>query len=192
MSTRLFVMVSKKVAPRKYFSNGAACGLKVEIPSTALEDPAAFVKQIRGHMELCELAVAEELAKLDAATPKQTVIESETNGPAERLTPPAARPAPPARRLDPPPAIPPVGPAEAWDESERPIDDEPDEDAPTDGRQLLGWARKQDRDMKSWIISLGYKRKFKGNVVDWTEAQVATAYAAAKRELANPAPARKR
>jgi len=104
---------------------------------------------------------------------------------------------PPARRLDPPPAIPPVGPAEAWDETEQPhgansIEDEDDEDAPTDGRQLLGWARKQDRDMKSWIISLGYKRKFKGNVVDWTDAQVATAYAAAKRELANPTPTAKK
>jgi len=192
MSTaRLFVMVSMKVAPRKYFSNGAACGLKVEIPSTALDNPAAFVKQIRGHMELCELAVAEELAKLDAATPKQTVLESESNGPPP-LSPPAARPAPPSRRFDPPTAIPPVGSAEAWEESEQPAADEDDEDAPTDGRQLLGWARKQDRDMKGWIISLGYKRKYKGNVVDWSDAQVAAAYAAAKKELANPTPTKKR
>ncbi len=179
MSTaRLFVMVSKKVAPRKYFSNGAACGLKVEIPSTALDDPAAFVKQIRGHMELCELAVAEELAKLDAATPRQTVLESETNGPA----PPPARPTPPARRFDPPPAVPPPGPADELDE----LDDDQandEEDPPTDGRQLLGWARKQTPDLKGWVISWGYKTKTKGNVIDWPEAKVTQCYNAARKAL---------
>jgi len=179
MSTaRLFVMVSKKVAPRKYFSNGAACGLKVEIPSTALDDPAAFVKQIRGHMELCELAVAEEIAKLDAATPKQTVIESETNGPA----PTAARPASQARRFDPPPAIPPPGPADEFNElDDNQADDE--EDPPTDGRQLLGWARKQTPDMKPWVITWGYKTKTKGNVIEWSEAKVTQCYTAARAAL---------
>ena len=181
MSTaRLFVMVSKKVAPRKYFSNGAACGLKVEIPSTALDDPAAFVKQIRGHMELCELAVAEEIAKLDAATPKQTVLESETNGPA----PTAARPAPQARRFDPPPAIPPRRIGRRVQRARRQADDQDDEDdPPTDGRQLLGWARKQTPDMKPWVISWGYKTKTKGNVIDWPEAKVTQCYTAARKAL---------
>jgi len=183
MSTRLFVLVSKKVAPRKYFSNGAACGLKVEIPSTALDDPAAFVKQIRGHMELCELAVAEELAKLEAATPKQTVLESETNGPPPPAAPPAARPAAPPRRAG--PAIPPPSPDEDFDElDDAQVEDEADEDAPADGRQLFGWARKQPSDMKGWIITYGKKNKFKGNVIDWNESQVARAYVAAKQALA--------
>jgi len=72
-------MVSKKVAPRQYYSNGAACGLKVEIRSTGLVNPAEFVRQIRGHMESCELAVAQELKKLAVATPiDQTQLREST------------------------------------------------------------------------------------------------------------------
>jgi len=197
-------MVSRKVQPRSYHSNGAACGLRREIPISALDNPTAFVAEIRTSMQLCEIAVEEELARLSAAhpAPPPALTESSVDR-QDQLTPPAARPAAPPRRADgqrvgyTTPTIPPAGSAEAWDETEQPhgansIEDEDDEDAPTDGRQLLGWARKQDRDMKSWIISLGYKRKFKGNVVDWTDAQVATAYAAAKRELANPTPTAKK
>ncbi len=202
MSTRLFVMVSRKVQPRSYHSNGAACGLRREIPLSALDNPDAFVREIRASMGLCEIAVEEELARLAAAHPgpPTETLSSSIDG-KDQLAPPAARPAargvPNTQRFNTPPPIPPPGPAEAWDESEQPygatsVEDEPDEDAPTDGRQLLGWARKQDRDMKGWIISLGYKRKFKGNVVDWTDAQVAAAYAAAKKELANPTPTKKR
>jgi len=190
-------MVSRKVQPRSYHSNGAACGLRREIPLSALDNPDAFVREIRASMGLCEIAVEEELARLAAAHPgpPTQISESTIDGKDQLALPaalPATRTAPASRRFDPPPAIPPVGSAEAWNETEQTIADEDDEDAPTDGRQLLGWARKQDRDMKGWIISLGYKRKFKGNVVDWTDAQVATAYAAAKKELANPTPTKKR
>jgi hypothetical protein len=178
MTTRLFVMVSKKTQPRSYHSNGAACGLKVEMPTAALANSEAFVAQIRGHMELCELAVQEELKRLAAhdGTVKPAVTatvnghEVDTRG----------APGPPAATLT------------QLVEADPPVEDEADEDAPRDGRQLLGWARKQEHDMKGYIISLGYRRKFRGNVVDWTEAQVTEAYVAAKRELINPTPTKTR
>jgi len=187
VSTKLFVLVSHKTQPRRYHSHGAACGLKVEIAPAALENPQAFVSAIRRHMELCEIAVEEELKRLatiDAALPTPVTSEidgQETNGRASNRP---AMPAPPSRRFDPPPAIPPPGPAEAWDETEGSTEDEDDEDAPKDGRQLLGWARKQTPDLKAWVISWGYKTKTKGNVVDWPEAKVAQCYAAAKKALA--------
>jgi len=200
MSTRLFVMVSRKVQPRSYHSNGAACGLKVEIPVAALDNPEAFVRDIRAHMGLCELAVEEELKRLNDAhpgTPTQT-LNAEVDG-KDQLSPPAARPtfpprradgqsvgstAPPARRFDPPSAIPPVGSADEFNEgNDDQADDQEEEDPPTDGRQLLGWARKQTPDLKSWVISWGYKSKTKGNVVDWPEAKVTQCYTAARAAL---------
>jgi len=184
MSTRLFVMVRKSVQPRDYFSNGAACGLRVEIPTVALESPEAFVAQIRGHMALCEIAVEEEIKRLAESTPptQPSLRESTQNGRPTRPPTATTRPTPTAA---PTPAIPPPGPAEDINEpDDAQADDEADEDAPADGRQLFGWARKQPSDMKGWIITYGKKNKFRGNVIDWNENQVARAYAAAKQALA--------
>jgi hypothetical protein len=55
-------------------------------------------------------------------------------------------------------------------------DDEPDQDAPTDGRQLLGWASKQVPDMKGPIIGWGKKKGLHTKIVEWTPQQVAAAY----------------
>jgi hypothetical protein len=174
MTTRLFVMVSKKVQPRQYHSNGAACGLKVEIPTAALANPQGFVDQIRGHMALCEIAVQEELKRLAAGEPQIPTTAHGTIDGRDANPAPAA-----ARRAGPASAIPPPGSAKEIEE------DDADEDAPADGRQLFGWARKQDHDMKGWIIAFGRRAKFKGNVIDWNDQQVAKAYAAAKTALAD-------
>ena len=61
--------------------------------------------------------------------------------------------------------------------------DEPDdqeEDPPTDGRQLLGWAAKQTPDAKGRVIGFGKKKGYPPRVLDWTPQQVATAYRAAR------------
>jgi len=184
MSTRLFVSVSKKIRPKPYTSHGAACGLRTDFPVAALDDPAKFVAEIRRSMELCELAVEEELIRLEQhskATPVE--LKEATINNREHLPPPAPNPTPRARRADPPPAVPPPGPADEFNEVD---DDQADdeEDPPTDGRQLLGWARKQTPDLKSWVISWGYKTKTKGNVIDWPEAKVSQCYAAARKALA--------
>ena len=55
-------------------------------------------------------------------------------------------------------------------------DDEPDQDAPTDGRQLLGWASKQVPDLKGMLIGYGKKKGLHSKIVEWTPQQVAAAY----------------
>jgi hypothetical protein len=54
--------------------------------------------------------------------------------------------------------------------------DEDQEDPPTDGRQLLGWAAKQVPDAKGRVISLGKRRGFPSKIVSRTPQQVAAAY----------------
>jgi hypothetical protein len=54
--------------------------------------------------------------------------------------------------------------------------EDPDEDAPRDGRQLLGWASKQTPDAKGAILSYGKKKGLHSKVVEWTPQQVAAAY----------------
>ena len=61
-------------------------------------------------------------------------------------------------------------------------DDEPDQDAPTDGRQLLGWASKQVPDLKGILIGYGKKRGLHSKIVEWSPQQVAEAYRFARRQ----------
>ena len=62
-----------------------------------------------------------------------------------------------------------------------------EEDPPTNGRQLLGWAANQVPDAKGPIIGYGKKRGFPGRIVDWGPDQVAAAY-----RFARARPARSR
>jgi hypothetical protein len=61
---------------------------------------------------------------------------------------------------------------DAWE----PPAEEPDEDAPKDGRQLLGWASKQIPDLKGILIGYGKKKGLHSKIVEWTPQQVAAAY----------------
>jgi len=68
------------------------------------------------------------------------------------------------------------------------VDQEGDEeDPPTNGRQLLGWAANQRPDAKGKIIGYGKKRGFPGRIVDWGPDQVVAAY-----RFARSGPARSR
>jgi hypothetical protein len=60
---------------------------------------------------------------------------------------------------------------DAW---EPPADD--DQDAPTNGRQLLGWASKQVPDLKGTLLSYGKRNGLRSKIVDWTPDQVNAAY----------------
>ena len=67
------------------------------------------------------------------------------------------------------------GPArgDAW---EPPVAEEEDPDAPTSGRQLLGWASKQQPDLKGVLIGYGKKRGLHSKIVEWSPREVAEAY----------------
>ena len=60
---------------------------------------------------------------------------------------------------------------DAW---EPPADD--DQDVPTNGRQLLGWASKQVPDLKGTLLSYGKRNGLRSKIVDWTPDQVNAAY----------------
>jgi hypothetical protein len=66
------------------------------------------------------------------------------------------------------------------DRSQASRDDEDQEDPPTDGRQLLGWAAKQVPDAEGRVIALGKKRGYPLRILDWTPQQVTAAYRAAR------------
>ena len=71
---------------------------------------------------------------------------------------------------------------DAWE----PPTGEPDEDAPTDGRQLLGWASKQVPDLKGILIGYGKKKGLRSKIVEWTPDQVNAAYRFARARQAQP------
>jgi hypothetical protein len=66
------------------------------------------------------------------------------------------------------------------DDRSQASDDHEEEDPPTDGRQLLGWAAKQVPDAKGRVIAVGKKRGYSSRILDWTPQQVAAAYRAAR------------
>ena len=71
---------------------------------------------------------------------------------------------------------------DAWEPE--PQDEE--ESPPADGRQLLGWASKQDPDMKGPIIGWGKKKGLHSKIVEWTPQQVAAAYRFARARQGQP------
>ncbi|MGO9463345.1 MAG: hypothetical protein ACLQVF_04180 [Isosphaeraceae bacterium] len=70
-----------------------------------------------------------------------------------------------------------------YDEHEESFTDEDDhdEDAPTTGRELLGWARRQPEDAFHWLVKTGKKLRFPERILDWSQEQVGNAYAAYRR-----------
>jgi hypothetical protein len=60
--------------------------------------------------------------------------------------------------------------------------DDDQEDPPTDGRQLLGWAAKQVPDAEGRVIAVGKKRGYPSRILDWTPQQVTAAYRYARAQ----------
>jgi hypothetical protein len=53
---------------------------------------------------------------------------------------------------------------------------EEEESPPQDGRQLLGWASKQDPDAKGLVMSFGKRNGYPSKIVSWGPEQVRAAY----------------
>ncbi len=85
--------------------------------------------------------------------------QRQPGGPTARRPAPSATPARPDR-------------GDAWE----PPTGEAYEDAPTDGRQLLGWSSKQVPDAKGLILSYGRKNGLPSKIVGWSPQQIAAAY----------------
>src|SRR5262245_39636219 len=124
---RMKVGVSRKEATGRDGSVGATCEIEIEIPGGT---PDHEMLRIRDHwLEFCETAVDEELDRLGNGSPD---AEREP-APRPRVAPPPAErreyrsPEPTRARRDP------------EDARGGAVDDRA---APSDGRQLLGWASK--------------------------------------------------
>jgi hypothetical protein len=106
-----------------------------------------------------------EVPPPSGASPRQTAPAADPEDDEEPFYPEERAPARPPARPD---------RGDAW---EPPAGQDPtDEDAPTDGRQLLGWASKQIPDLKGILIGYGKKKGLRSKIVEWTPQQVAAAY----------------
>ncbi len=169
---RMKVGVSRKEATDRDGSVGATCEMEIEIPGNATDEE---VRHIRDRwLEMCEDTVDEELGRLRHAASRSGSASPPASATRTKAAPPP-RPARPEYGTPPAPA-----------RGRRPEDDEGDieEDrrAPTDGRQLLGWAAKQDPDAKGLVISFGKKKGYPPKIVDWDDEQVREAYRYARRQ----------
>jgi hypothetical protein len=166
---RMKVGVSRKEATDRDGSVSATCEVEVEIPGSATDEE---VLRIRDHwLEVCEATVDEELERLQGGTSDPRMAahpapSTATNGRSKAV------PSQDARREYRVPT-PPRGPREAGDEHGDMVEDR---HSPSDGRQLLGWAAKQDPDAKGLVISFGKKKGYPPKIVDWDDEQVRTAY----------------
>ncbi len=162
---RLKVGVSRREATDRDGSVGATCEIEVEVPGGTGEAELARIRD--RWLEMCETTVDDEIDRLRAAAPgppasspaQARPVPSRSNGPTWRPAAPA-----PARR--------------ARDDFDRDDDRGLDNEraAPTNGRQLLGWAAKQDPDAKGLVIAFGKKKGYPPKIVDWTDDQVDAAY----------------
>ena len=158
---RIKVGVTRKEATDRDGSVGATCEIEVEIPGGT---PDQEVLRIRDRwLDFCETAVDDELDRLRGGASDN----GREPAPSPRVAPPPAgrreyrTPEPPRARRD------------AEDDRGGSGDDRA---APSDGRQLLGWAAKQVPDAKGLVISFGKKRGFPAKIVDWDDEQVRAAY----------------
>ena len=108
-----------------------------------------------------------EVPPPSGAGPRQTAAAPDAEDYEEPFYPKGQAPARPDR-------------GDAW---EPPTDGPTDEDAPTDGRQLLGWSSKQVPDAKGLILSYGRKNGLPSKIVSWSPQQVAAAYRFARGRL---------
>lgn len=158
MGITLNISVCRKVGTRDFGSYGASVGFEgIEIPGDATGEQIAAIH--RHWLAVAEAAVGEELGRLGGGAPAEGRAE------------------PPARAGRPP----------AGDDDRRQAradDDQGDDDgAPTNGRQLLGWASKQDPDAKDDVIAFGRRKGYPSKVVDWNRGQVSAAFRAVKGAL---------
>jgi hypothetical protein len=169
---KLSVSAAEKIGTDNFGSIGAQCSIELELDSQLLEHADALAEAITRHQETVTTAMRAHMKRMVAtsnATPK---------------APPQASSLP-HRPNGKPQATPPTNgangtgkAAQADDDDGFTPEDDHDDDAPTTGRELLGWARRQAEDAFPWLVKTGKKRGFPERILDWNEDQVTQAYRA--------------
>jgi hypothetical protein len=169
---RLKVGVSRKQATDDEGSVTATCEIEVEIPGGATD---AEVLRVRDHwLGVCEATVDEELGRLRDEIAGHATVSSSSHEASARSKGSPSRPSRPEYRS----SAPRDRREAAEDGGERDDEGPP----PTNGRQLLGWAGKQDPDAKGLVISFGKKKGYPPKIVDWDDEQVRSAYRYARAQ----------
>ncbi|MHB1561686.1 MAG: hypothetical protein ACYC61_29910 [Isosphaeraceae bacterium] len=166
---RLKVGVSRREATDGDGSVGATCEIEVEVPGGTGD--AELVRIRDRWLEMCENTVDDEIDRL-----RTTAVRPPAPSSPRAQSVPSRSTGHEGRTAAPPPATTPA--RRARDEFDRDDDRNLDGEgaAPTNGRQLLGWAAKQDPDAKGLVFSFGKKKGYPSRIVDWTDDQVQTAY----------------
>jgi hypothetical protein len=163
------VGVTRKEATDRDGSVAATCEIEVEIPGGATDEE---VLRIRDHwLGVCEATVDEELDRLHGGASGPATASRSASSPARDVRPKAVS-SQGARRDDRAPG-PPRGRRNATNDGG---DFDEDRHPPTSGRQLLGWAAKQDPDAKGLVIAFGKEKRYPPKIVDWDDEEVRAAY----------------
>jgi hypothetical protein len=171
---RMKVGVSRTQATTDDGRVSATCEIEVEISGGATD---AEVLRVRDHwLGICEATVDDELGRLQAApAPRRSGLATASSpGPDAGPRPGSSRSARPGDRS-----------SASLRGRRDPVDDDERDDegrAPADGRQLLGWAAKQDPDAKGVVIAFGKKKGYPPKIVDWDDEQVRAAYRYARAQ----------
>jgi hypothetical protein len=171
---RMKVGISRTQATADDGRVSATCEIEVEIPGGATD---AEVLRVRDHwLGICEATVDDELGRLQAGPAPRRSGSATASSPGPDAGPRSgsSRSARPGDRS----SASPRGRRDPGD------DDEGDDGgrAPADGRQLLGWAAKQDPDAKSVVIAFGKRKGYPPKIVDWDDEQVRAAYRYARAQ----------
>jgi hypothetical protein len=162
--------------------NGARASVAVEVDLDALTvaDPKRLAQLIREQQTYVRIAVLDELQRAAGQPPRTHAHPVEPTRP-EPHAPARAEPdrgdawEPPFDAFQElPRGYPGLSPSPRT--SAEPEEEDPEESPPTDGRQLLGWAAKQDPDAKGAVMSFGKRNGFPSKIVTWDPEQVRKAY----------------
>lgn len=203
---KLHVSASEKVGNNNFGSIGAQCGLEIELDSRLAEEADALHEAITRYQQIATTAMREHLGRM-IATPTTwkapaTAAPSQPSQPANGKVedPPSRRTQAPTHQSQaqngkahapaqqsqsqngkaPKPAPEPHPAFVEYDEQDATVnaEDDHDHDAPTTGRELLGWARRQPEDAFPWLVKTGKKLRYPERILDWSQEQVGRAYAA--------------
>jgi hypothetical protein len=143
---KLTVGVSRKIGQANYGSEGASCGLEIELDQSTLDQPAALAERIRAAYQIVQSAVEDQLER-GSEPPVHEIDDTLAPGDRGYREPPEHSRRPPDRQ--PPDRRPP--PQRDRSGYGRPG---PADDPPTTGRQFAGWIAKQDADMHQRVRDL--------------------------------------
>jgi hypothetical protein len=161
---KLTVSVSRKIGQPNYGSEGASCGLEMELDQSSLDNPAQLADRIRAAYHVVEGAIEDQLMRAAEPVRREAPREAplQPGDPAYDRMHPA--PPEPARRPAPAP-VQQSQPDRGW------LVDA--DDLPNSGKSFAGWMGKQSEATKAKVKNLITAWKLPGLYKTWDAETVA-------------------